>query len=147
MARKKKATLKTMPWHKPLLASIKGDGNVSQACKAAGLSRKLAYRHRRLNPKFAKKWQLAMDEACDALEAIARQRAIKSSDTLLIFLLKGYRPEVFRELRIAAPVNNVFVGTQPREYKEAIRQVPNETQDGEPSDLIEMPEAAEETKP
>jgi hypothetical protein len=38
-----------------------------------------------------------MQDACDILEGHARARAIASSDTLLIFLLKAHRPEVYRE--------------------------------------------------
>jgi hypothetical protein len=39
----------------------------------------------------------ATEDAVDVLEAVARQRAILGSDTLLIFLLKGHRPEKYRE--------------------------------------------------
>ena len=38
-----------------------------------------------------------MADALDILEAVAVQRAITISDTLLIFLLKSHRPEVYRE--------------------------------------------------
>lgn len=90
-------------------------GNVSEACKTAGIGRKTAYRYREDDPEFASAWNEALDEAADALEGEARRRAVTGtlkpifhkgaicgkvreySDTLLIFLLKGARPERYRE--------------------------------------------------
>ena len=51
------------------------------------------------DPAFAKRWELAVEEAVEVLEAMARQRAMKSSDLLLIFLLKALKPDVYREVR------------------------------------------------
>ena len=47
--------------------------------------------------EYATKVDQAMEEAVDVLEAVARKRAIVGSDVLLIFLLKGHRPEKYRE--------------------------------------------------
>src|SRR5690606_18484748 len=73
------------------------------------------YRLRKEDPDFAAAWDEAMEQASDALEVEARRRAIegwdepvfyqgmetgmvrKFSDTLLIFLLKGARPEKYRD--------------------------------------------------
>ena len=42
----------------------------------------------------------AIDAGTDQLEDIARQRAAEQSDTLMIFLLKGRRPEKYRERHV-----------------------------------------------
>lgn len=61
------------------------------------------YDHKRNDPAFAALWEQALDAGADALEDEARRRAIegasKGSDTLLMFLLKGLRPQRWRESR------------------------------------------------
>jgi hypothetical protein len=65
------------------------------------------------DPDFAARWADALEEACDALEAEARRRAVEGveepvvsagklvctvrrySDTLLLALLRAHRPERF----------------------------------------------------
>ena len=39
----------------------------------------------------------AREETLDLLEAEARRRALTSSDSLLMFLMRSYRPEQFRD--------------------------------------------------
>ena len=67
------------------------------ACQAAGVPRQTAYDHRTSDAAFKAQWDAAVEEACDILEDVARQRAVEMSDTLLIFLLKAHRPEKYRE--------------------------------------------------
>lgn len=104
------------------LEELARSGNVSLAAKFAGLDRHHAYEARDADPEFAKAWSDAMDAAADLLEQEARRRAYegveepvygrisreqdgqigtvqKYSDVLLIFLLKGARPEKYRERR------------------------------------------------
>ena len=95
-----------------LLAS---NGNVTVSCEALNLRRQTVYEARAEDAQFAAAWDAAMEQAADHLEAEARRRAVdgwdepvfyqgeqtglvrKFSDTLLIFLLKGARPEKFRD--------------------------------------------------
>lgn len=95
-----------------LLAS---NGNVTVTCEALNLRRQTVYEARAEDAEFAAAWDAAMEQAADHLEAEARRRAVdgwdepvfyqgekaglvrKFSDTLLIFLLKGARPEKFRD--------------------------------------------------
>ncbi len=90
-------------------------GNVSAAAITAGFSRDNAYDFRARDRTFASAWDDALQQAADVLESEARRRAAdgwdepvfyqgvemglvrKYSDTLLIFLLKGARPEKFRD--------------------------------------------------
>ena len=90
---------------------------VTAACKAAGWYQPDVYRWRKEDETFAEQWQAALDAGIDLLEQVALQRATVGqeikiadkdgnvvgiertmpSDTLLIFLLKAKRPDVYRE--------------------------------------------------
>ena len=84
-------------WRPPFLAALRSSGNIRASCQAAGVSRKVAYAHRQKWPEFRKQWNDALEDAVDLLEAEARRRAMQSSDTLLIFLLKAHRPDKYSE--------------------------------------------------
>lgn len=97
-------------------------GNVTLAARAAGIERSTAYDRRNSNEAFAALWDDAMEQASDLLEAEARRRAYegwdepvygrlpgrdagegeigvvrKYSDALMQTLLKGAKPEKYRE--------------------------------------------------
>jgi hypothetical protein len=97
-------------------------GNVSRACQAVDIARMTAYEWRDEDPAFAAAWERAKAIGMDALEDEATRRAFEGfdrpivhqgvitatmreySDTLAIFLLKGGKPEKYRE-RIDQNVN------------------------------------------
>jgi len=85
-------------WRKPFLTVLAKGANVSQAAKKAGISRQAAYRAYDTDLEFQAQWDSALEEACDVLEKEAWRRALKQSDTLLIFLLKAHRPQKYREV-------------------------------------------------
>jgi len=90
-------------------------GTIRHAAKAAGIGRQTHYDWLEADPKYADAFAEAEHEACEALEAEARRRAVegveqpvfqggkkigmirKYSDTLLIFLLNGANPEKYRQ--------------------------------------------------
>lgn len=80
-----------LSWHEGFLVGLRNHANVRLACQVAGVKRRTAYEHRAKYPEFAEAWEDAVEDGIDALEAIARQRALQSSDTLMIFLLKAKR--------------------------------------------------------
>jgi hypothetical protein len=102
-------------WKRVFLDELAKTCNVSLACEKAGVSRQTAYRHKKELPRFAERWDDAIDTGVDALYAEARRRGLEGvkkgvwhmgkrvgserqySDLLLIFLLKAHRPETFRE--------------------------------------------------
>src|SRR5436305_14060004 len=92
-----KGTTEKAPWEDRWLRMYRKCGNISVACQAADVTRGHVYRWRRLRPEFAAAWDEAREDAYDSLEEIAWQRAKRSSDTLLIFLMKANRPEKYRE--------------------------------------------------
>lgn len=97
------------------LELIRSTANISKACRAMNVSRFAVYEHKKNDEEFSKAWDEAYEEAVDSLEQEARRRAVEGtdepvfyqgevvghirrySDTLLIFLLKGARPEKYRE--------------------------------------------------
>lgn len=98
-----------------LSSLIETGGNVSRACEESGTARQRVYEWRAADPAFATAWDEAVEAGTDELEEEARRRAYegvdepvfyqgemcgtirKYSDTLLIFLLKGRRPDKYRE--------------------------------------------------
>lgn len=117
-------TVRTPKKEAAFLKGLRETGVVSYACKMSGIGHSTAYEWRSADEAFAKAWDEALEEALDLLELEARRRAhdglIKKkfgkqgqpiidpatgqqyfereySDTLLIFLMKGGRPEKYRE--------------------------------------------------
>lgn len=71
--------------------------SVTAAAEGSGLERGYLYRLRKSDPEFAAEWDAAISKAIDGLEAAAYKRAAQTSDTLLIFLLKTRRPDLYRD--------------------------------------------------
>lgn len=84
-------------WRPAFLSALRNSANIRAACLAAGISRETAYNHREYSAEFRAAWETAWEEAIDVLEAVAFQRAQKSSDVLVIFMLKANRPAKYRE--------------------------------------------------
>jgi hypothetical protein len=100
-------------WKPAFLEFLRASASVTDSARGAGVSRRGTYKAREKDEEFREAWEDALEEATDALEAEARRRALEGvrepvfyqgkevgsvqrySDTLLIFLLKGRRREVF----------------------------------------------------
>ena len=109
------------------LAAYAEVGNITQAAEIAGIDRNTHYFWMNTDPEYPARFRQAEEQACDRLEAEARRRAVqgvdepvfyqgeqcgvvrKYSDTLLIFLLKGARPEKYRE-RVSQEISGVGGG-------------------------------------
>jgi len=113
---KRKPRVEFTPEVKALfLETLMESGNVSASAKVADVDRHACYYHRADDPLFAAAWDEAMDISVDSLESEARRRGVQGvekpvyqggkevgvirefSDTLLIFLLKGARPDKYKE--------------------------------------------------
>ncbi len=99
------------------VAEIGRSGNISQAARLIGVNRRTVYVWRKEDGEFAAAWDDAKDEYSDHLEAEADRRAVEGvtkqlyfnddgkligetrnySDTLLIFRLKGLRPDMYKD--------------------------------------------------
>ena len=97
------------------LAELARTYSIRHAAQAAEIHRATAYRWRHEDADFARDWDAALDGCKDQLEQSLYQRAVEGveepvfykgkqcgsvrrySDTAAIFLLKGARPEKYRE--------------------------------------------------
>ena len=111
-------------------------GNVLHACREARIGRTTFYGWLKSDPRFAVIYAEATEDAVDVLEAEAKRRAVdgytepvyqggkqvgevrKFSDNLLITLLKGKRPDVYRE-RLDV---NARLGLAPTELSEILAE-------------------------
>ena len=123
------------PWQPVFLEVLATSGNITLSAHKVGISRVQAHRTRATNKAFAALWDEAIEESMDLLEAEARRRAAVGvvrnvyhqgkvvghekhySDTLLIFLLKGGRPEKYRENVNHKHDGNVNVAVQKTEER------------------------------
>jgi hypothetical protein len=90
-------TPKKSVWKPVFLEGLRAHGNVTKAARDAGITRSNVYTERKRSETFAEEWDNARAEIGDRLEDVARQRAEGGSDTLLIFLLKGLKPDTYGE--------------------------------------------------
>lgn len=98
------------------LKAFAGNGNVRLSCEIAKVGRATHYEWLKADVEYAARFKSAQEDAAEALEEEARRRAVEGvlepagwyqgspggnvrrySDTLLIFLLKGAKPEKYRE--------------------------------------------------
>ena len=102
-------------WRPAFLKCLTQGMTVEAACTVAGISSDAAYKRRKSDKKFAKKWREAGQIGTSLLEEEAARRAYHGSlkpvfhkgvqcgvvreysDTLMIFLLKARKPEVYRD--------------------------------------------------
>lgn len=107
------------------LEVLQQTGNVTKATAKAELDRSLVYRRRNLRPEFREKWQNAMDQALDYLEAYLWDKAMgkdtnETADGLVvdekiaIFLLKAHRPEIFGDGKKRRDLDEKTKGQSPR---------------------------------
>ncbi len=98
-----------------LTAMSASGGNVTKACETVKVSRNAIYDWREKDPEFAVAWERAKQLGLEGLEDEAVRRAFSGfdekvffnghcvdtitrySDTLMVFLLKGGKPEKYRE--------------------------------------------------
>lgn len=103
------------PKKRAFLAAMAEVGNITRAAELADVARSQHYVWITEDPAYVEAFAAAEEEAADRLETEARRRAVqgveepvwqmgkymgtiqKYSDTLLIFLLKGARPEKYKD--------------------------------------------------
>lgn len=90
-------------WQKAFLTALENTGSVTEAAAVAKIGRWTAYDTRRNDSAFSKQWDESLEVSADSLEDEARKRAFNGSDVLLMFQLKGIRPQKWRESRATIP--------------------------------------------
>jgi len=84
---------------KRFLAAYVNTGTITGGANAIGLRRGTVYDWLAKDDKFAADFEQVQDMVADNLEEEAIRRAYSGSDTMLIFLLKGLKPERYGERR------------------------------------------------
>lgn len=102
-------------WCKPFLEHLKETANVAASARAAGVTGQAVYTYRKKHPWFALEWNDALKIGVSHIEETLRKRAVGEfyedvyhkgevvgqkrifSDTAAIFLLKGLKPDVYRD--------------------------------------------------
>jgi hypothetical protein len=88
------------PKKRAVLAAYAQTGILTKSCASANTDHKLHYYWLRTDPAYVQAFTAAQAMVGDMLEGEAIRRATletHASDTLLIFLLKGAKPEKYRE--------------------------------------------------
>ena len=84
-----KSRLGTPARKKAFLDAFGRVGNVSAAARMVGMDRAEHYRWVEDDEEYQRAFAMAVGEAADELLAAARKRALATSDTLMVFLLKS----------------------------------------------------------
>lgn len=87
-------------WAKAFFEAFRLIGVVGPAAAHAGVSRWAVRKRCVRDAEFAERFNEAVEESTDRMEAVAIGRATQAkdpSDTLLIFMLKARRPTVYRD--------------------------------------------------
>lgn len=87
-------------WKQAFLAAYRKTGIVGTSAQIAGVTRQWVHMTSTRDPEFRQAMDDAREDAADALEQHALDRARdkhKPSDLLTIFMLKGLRPHIYRE--------------------------------------------------
>ncbi len=80
-----------------VLACIEGGARYNEAAELIGVSRVTAWRWKRDDAEFVRRYRAARTISVAKLKREAERRAMAGSDRLLIFLLCNYAPEEFQE--------------------------------------------------
>ena len=95
------------------LENSRVSGNVSKALLVSGIRRTTAYRWRKKDKEFAKKWDILVEYADEMLAELVEwkllQSALRGSVRAIIFWLKNRRPE---EWNVQPYCNNCRNGIQ-----------------------------------
>lgn len=105
-------------WHRTFLAELRKAPSVSHACEVARVSRQTAYTHKKTNSAFAAEWRDALDKAIDDLESVAFKLATEGDSSLISFLLRCHRPEIYRDRQEIAVAGGIVFLPQKKEGAE-----------------------------
>lgn len=142
MAKSNTSNRWTMKKEVIFLEVLQQTGNVTKATAKAELDRSLVYRRRNLHPEFREKWQNAMDQALDYLEAYLWDKAMGKDanetvdgpvvdEKIAIFLLKAHRPEIFGDGKKRRDLDEKTKGQSPRRrLMKKLDQMANKSIDG-----------------
>jgi hypothetical protein len=86
-------------WQQNFLRSLRKTPNVSVACAMAGVGRTTAYKYREEDELFREKWEEMLEASVDRIEEKAFQVAMAGDSSLISFLLRCHRPQIYRDVQ------------------------------------------------
>lgn len=124
----------TDPAQQRFLKAYVVEGSISAAAAAAGINRCTHYAWSEAEV-YAKAFAQAQEAATDFLEQVGRAMAIGGNGAVLQFLLKGLRPEVYRDRHeVSGPGGQPVMQTVMRViYSDKMNPGPTPNELGEPS--------------
>ena len=142
-----------LAWVPPFLEALSEGLNVREACRRAGTHPSTVYNHRAADEAFRACWNRAMERGTELLEQEAVRRAYHGvekpvfykgeqcgtvqdySDSLLMFVLRARRPELYRDKDRAD--TNVNITTNVQANVTTARAIREMVANGEIAGLIE----------
>lgn len=95
--RRSYATVRTIAKKSKFLRARRNGATIREAAAFAGVDKTTPYRWCDQDPEFAQAWRESRDSLVEDLEMQAFQQAFRGDRTLLMFLLKSYKPETFNQ--------------------------------------------------
>jgi hypothetical protein len=145
-------TIRTSQIRAAFLDTLGKTGNVTLTCDIHALHRPAIYAWRNEDAGFAADWEAALVLGTEALEDEAQRRAMKSSDLLMIFLLKGLKPDKYRERSTvdvthrAGDLRNVPID-ELRRRLDQLRREQDRPNPAEPPELLLIEGSLSDAKP
>ena len=100
-------TRKRVAWETPFLNALRAAGVVTAACRAANVSRNIAYRRRSQNEAFRAAWDAAIEESLDSIELAIMKVSIEGTDMQTArWVLSRRRPDVWgdkQDIQVSGP--------------------------------------------
>ena len=100
-------------WKALFLNHLARMGNVTLAAGAAGVGRMTVYEHKAADKAFAAKWDEAMQDAADTLEAEARRRAVEGVQKYITHKTELVTVPVDKDGKVVAPGDPTYVASVP----------------------------------
>jgi hypothetical protein len=82
-------------WRAKFLRALREVPSIKHACMVAKIDRATVYRHREQDEQFAEQWRDAIQASVDELEHKAFQMALDGDPSLVTFMLRSHKPEVY----------------------------------------------------
>ena len=132
------------------LAAYLETGSITRAAEAAGIQRQQHYRRLKEDPQYAAAFEEAREQFGDALEEEAIRRAREGveepvyyqgvvcggiqrySDGLMQFLLRGVKPEKYRERKEIQHTGAVEIVERLKAARKRMARIKNDTGEGKP---------------
>ena len=112
MAATKQADPPSLGHMRKFLDTYAKTGSLAGADQAAKITLAIHYQMLETDPAYRKDFEAAQQQVADLLESEAFRRAFAGSDELLMFILRAWRPEQYRE-HVIQEISGSITVTEP----------------------------------